>query len=182
MDLSLKTRLALWWNRPGKHTFTPLALALREQKQVFSNLLVLLPTAPEQSRSAHMFIQSLQNTIGPSAKLHVRYVAKRRNLEYFDSQINDRLITYSKDHLNRWGLPEQSLLEIIITSPPEVVVDLNVGFDPVSVMITKYSRAPLRIGFYHEDSERYYNILIKHGQNRFINEGYSKIQQLLGLS
>ena len=62
---------------------------------------------------ARIFIQALQNAIGPEGRIQVRYIAMRRNLEYIDSSINDRLITYSKEHVNRWGLLHKSFLEII---------------------------------------------------------------------
>jgi len=119
--------------------------------------------------------------MGPQGRIQVRYIVKRRNLEYVDPSINDRLITYSDEHVNRWGLPEQSLLEIIFVSRPEVVIDLNVEFDPISAAIVQQSGAPMRIGFYNEENEKYFNILIERKESDYFEEGYLKIQQLLGL-
>ncbi len=182
MNLPWKTRIALWWDRPRKDTFANSNLSLRKEIHPFSNLLILLPKTPEASHAARMFIQSLQNAIGPQGRIQVRYIAKRINLEYVDARINDRLITYSDEHINRWGLPEQSLLEIIFVSKPEVVIDLNLDFDPVSATIVQKSGAPMRIGFYNEENEKYFNILIERKENQHLEEGYGKIQQLLGLA
>lgn len=120
--------------------------------------------------------------MGPKDRIQVRFIAKRMNLEYVDNRINDRLITYSDDHINRWGLLEQSFLDIIFVSKPEVVIDLNIDFDPVSATIVQKSGAPMRIGFYNKDNEKYFNILIERNENEYLEEGYKKIQQLLGLT
>jgi len=182
VDLPLKTRVALWWNRSWKDTLANPKLSLSKETYSFSNLLILLPNNPEYSRAARVFIQSLQNAMGPKGRIQVRYIAKRMNLEYVDERINDRLITYSDEHINQWGLLEQSFLEIIFVSKPEVIIDLNLDFDPVSATIVQKSGAPMRIGFYNKDNEKYFNILIDRSENEYLEEGYKKIQQLLGLT
>jgi hypothetical protein len=181
MDLPLKTRMALRWNLSRKKSNSNVGLALRKERYPFSNLLVLLPKKPEHSRMARIFIQSLQNAIGPEGRIQVRYIAMRRNLEFIDSSINDRLITYSNEHINRWGLPYKSFLEIVFSSQPDAVIDLNLDFDPVSATIVQQSNAPMRIGFYTEESEQYYNILIDRKGSDYIEKGFLNIQQLLGL-
>jgi len=181
MDLPLKTRMALRWNLTRKKSNINVGLALRKERYPFSNLLVLLPKKPEHSRMARIFIQSLQNAIGPEGRIQVRYIAMRRNLEFIDSSINDRLITYSNEHINRWGLPYKSFLEIVFSSQPDAVIDLNLDFDPVSATIVQQSNAPMRIGFYTEESEQYYNILIDRKGSDYIEKGFLNIQQLLGL-
>ncbi len=40
----------------------------------------------------------------------------------------------------------------------------------------------MRIGFYNEENEKYFNILIERKENQYLEEGYGKIQQLLGLT
>ena len=181
MDLPLKTRMALRWNLSRKKSNSNVGLALRKERYPFSNLLVLLPKKPEHSRMARIFIQSLQNAIGPEGRIQVRYIAMRRNLEFIDSSINDRLITYSNEHINRWGLPYKSFLEIVFSSQPDAAIDLNLDFDPVSATIVQQSNAPMRIGFYTEESEQYYNILIDRKGSDYIEKGFLNIQQLLGL-
>lgn len=181
MDLPLKTRMALRWNLSRKKSNSNVGLALRKERYPFSNLLVLLPKKPEHSRMARIFIQSLQNAIGSEGRIQVRYIAMRRNLEFIDSSINDRLITYSNEHINRWGLPYKSFLEIVFSSQPDAVIDLNLDFDPVSATIVQQSNAPMRIGFYTEESEQYYNILIDRKGSDYIEKGFLNIQQLLGL-
>lgn len=181
MDLPLKTRMALRWNLSREKSNSNVGLALRKERYPFSNLLVLLPKKPEHSRMARIFIQSLQNAIGPEGRIQVRYIAMRRNLEFIDSSINDRLITYSNEHLNRWGLPYKSFLEIVFSSQPDAVIDLNLDFDPVSATIVQQSNAPMRIGFYTEESEQYYNIMIDRKGSDYIEKGFLNIQQLLGL-
>jgi|TARA_B100001079_G_scaffold269475_1_gene281767 hypothetical protein len=182
VDLPLKTRMALWWNRPREKTNGPVGLAIRKERYPITNLLVLLPKKPEHSHMARMFIQVLQNAMGPEGRLQIRYIAIRRNLEYVDSSINDRLITYSKEHVNRWGLPHKSFLDLIFTSQPDAVIDLNLEFDPFTVAIAQHSNAPMRIGFYTEEGEKYYNILIKRKGSDYIEKGFLNIQQLLGLT
>ena len=173
--------MALRWNLSREKSNSNVGLALRKERYPFSNLLVLLPKKPEHSRMARNFIQSLQNAIGPEGRIQVRYIAMRRNLEFIDSSINDRLITYSNEHLNRWGLPYKSFLEIVFSSQPDAVIDLNLDFDPVSATIVQQSNAPMRIGFYTEESEQYYNIMIDRKGSDYIEKGFLNIQQLLGL-
>lgn len=173
--------MALRWNLSRKKSNSNVGLALRKERYPFSNLLVLLPKKPEHSRMARIFIQSLQNAIGSEGRIQVRYIAMRRNLEFIDSSINDRLITYSNEHINRWGLPYKSFLEIVFSSQPDAVIDLNLDFDPVSATIVQQSNAPMRIGFYTEESEQYYNILIDRKGSDYIEKGFLNIQQLLGL-
>ncbi len=180
MDLPVKTRMALWWDRSrGKNVRTE--LGLRKEQEPISNILVILPKNPEHSAMTRIFIQSLQNAIGPKSRMQVRFVTMRQNLEYIDSAINDRLITYSNEHVNRWGLPQKSFLDIVFTSRPHAVVDLNRDFDPISASIVQHSKAPMRIGFYSEEKEKYYNILIDGKDENYMDKGYQNIQQLLGL-
>lgn len=173
--------MALWWNRP-KRTMSDPALALRNERDPISNILVILPKNPEHSAMARIFIQSLQNAVGPKGRMQVRFVTMRQNLEYIDASINDRLITYSNEHVNKWGLLNKSFLEIVFSSKPHAVIDLNQEFDPVSASIVQYSKAPLRIGFYMEEKEKYYNVLIDNKDDNFMDKGLQNIQQLLGLS
>ncbi len=173
--------MALRWNLSREKSNSNVGLALRKERYPFSNLLVLLPKKPEHSRMARIFIQSLQNAIGPEGRIQVRYIAMRRNLEFIDSSINDRLITYSNEHLNRWGLPYKSFLEIVFSSQPDAVIDLNLDFDPVSATIVQQSNAPMRIGFDNEESEEYYKIMIDRKGSDYIEKGFLNIQQLLGL-
>jgi len=72
-------------------------------------------------------------------------------------------------------------LEIVFSSQPDAVIDLNLDFDPVSATIVQQSNAPMRIGFYTEESEQYYNILIDRKGSDYIEKGFLNIQQLLGL-
>lgn len=180
MDIPLKTRLALWWKRPRMNDDP--YLYLQKSRLPITNILVLLPKKREQSRIARMFIQSLQNAAGPERRLHIRFVTMRQNLENIDPEITDRLITYSSEHVNRWGLPQQALLDIILPTQPQAVIDLNREFDPVSSIIVQHSRAPLRIGFYTAEKEKYYNILIDAVETDHLGQGYHNIQQLLGLT
>jgi hypothetical protein len=72
VDLPLKTRMALWLNRTREKSNGKVGLALRKERYPISNLLVLLPKNPEHSRLARIFIQSLQNAIGPEGRILVR--------------------------------------------------------------------------------------------------------------
>jgi len=180
VDLPVKTRMALWWNRQ-KGKDANLKLALSDERDSISSVLVILPKNPEHSAMARIFIQSLQNAIGPDGRMHVRFVTLRQNLEYIDSAINDRLITYSTEHVNRWGLLNKSFLDNVFSDQPHAVIDLNRDFDPISASIVQQSMAPLRIGFYTEEKEEYYNILIDGKDENYMDKGYQNIQQLLGL-
>ena len=72
-------------------------------------------------------------------------------------------------------------MEIVFSSQPDAVIDLNLDFDPISATIAQQSNAPMRIGFYTEESEQYYNILIDRKGSDYIEKGFLNIQQLLGL-
>ncbi len=88
---------------------------------------------------------------------------------------------YSNTDINRFGLLKSSAINRILSRKFDVAVDLNPDFHPLTAQLIGASAADLRIGFQAAEKEPFYNIILERDKQDFIEMGYLRIQQLLGL-
>ena len=183
MDLPIKTRAALFWRSlffGAKNTDAP--LALDKNIPELGSVLFLLPEAEHYTRVVRIFLQSIQNALGPFPAMKLEYaLSKIRRISY-GSLIKEPFIVYSSNDLNYWGLPKKKLLNKCSGLNINAAIDLNPDFNPIAITLMQAARAEVKIGYYSRKRERYYNILIDRKNTDFLERGYRYIIQLLGLN
>ena len=63
----------------------------------------------------------------------------------------------------------------------DAVLDLNQSFAPVSATICQRVSAPIKMSFYSEDGESYYNIMVRRKGEELAESGFREIFQFLGI-
>ena len=183
MDLPIKTRAALFWRGlffGTKNTDAP--LALDKNIPELGSVLFLLPEAEQYIRVVRIFLQSIQNALGPFPAMKIEYALAKKSRISYGSLIKEPFIVYSSSDLNYWGLPKKKLLNKCSGLNINAAIDLNPDFNPIAVTLMQVARAEVKIGYYSRKKERYYNILIDRKKTDFLERGNRYIIQLLGLN
>ena len=183
MDLPIKTRAALFWRSlffGTKNTDAP--LALDNNNPELGSVLFLLPEAEHYIRVVRIFLQSIQNALGPFPVMKIEYVLAKKSRISYGNLVKEPLIVYSSSDLNYWGLPKRKLLNKCSGLDISAAIDLNPDFNPIAVTLMQAARAEVKIGYYSRKGERYYNILIDRKNTDFLERGNRYIMQLLGLN
>tara|TARA_B100001750_G_scaffold240559_1_gene250557 strand:- start:9 stop:560 length:552 start_codon:yes stop_codon:yes gene_type:complete len=183
MDLPIKTRAALFWMNlffGTKNTDT--ALALDKKISELGSVLFLLPAAENYIRVVRIFLQSIHNALGPYPAMKIEYALAKKSLISYGTLVKEPLIVYSSSDLNYWGLPKRELLNKCGKLDLNAAIDLNPEFNPIAVTLMQAAKADVKIGYYSNKAERYYNILIDRKNTDFLERGNRYIIQLLGLN
>jgi len=183
MDLPIKTRAALFWRGLFFGTKnTDASLTLDKNIPELGSVLILLPEAEKYIRIVRIFLQSIQNALGPYPAMKIEYALAEKSRISYGTLVKEPLIVYSSSDLNYWGLPKRKLLNKCSGLDINAAIDLNPDFNPIAVTLIQAAKAEVKIGYYSRKGERYYNILIDRKNTDFLERGNSYIIQLLGLN
>ncbi len=182
MELSKKTKAALWWQRlKGKAHSSNQTLSLSNQGQSPGRFLIILPEQSIESDLARRFVQSMRNALGPIAVNQMRIIGPAHIGNLLDLSDFHDFILYGDKDLNRWNLPGKELIWACQRIQVDAVLDLNQSFAPVSATLCQTVTAKLKIGFFSEDGESYYNIMVKRKGEELAESGFKEIFQILGI-
>jgi len=182
LEVSKKIKAALWWNRfRTKKDLESDTMSLSVNGRRARRFLIILPEHTTQSDLAKRFVFAVRNAVGPVGVSQIRIlgpanVGNLLNLEEFHD-----FILYNEADLNRWGLPGKELVWACQRIHVDAVMDLNQEFAPVSATICSTVRAPLKVGFYSEEGENYFNIMIRQHGTDLTESGFKEIFQILGI-
>ena len=182
MEISKKTKAALWWNRLGtKKDLGSETMSLSVNGRRALRFLIILPEHTTQSELAKRFVFSIRNALGPEGVNQIKIlgpaiVGNLINLEDFHD-----FILYTETDLNRWGLPGKELIWSCQRIKVDAVLDLNQEFAPISATICSKIIAPLKVGFFSDQGKNYFNIMIQRYGTDLMESGFSEIFQILGI-
>jgi hypothetical protein len=182
MAVSKKTKAALWWRRfRTKDNFGTDTFSLSPNARGVYRFLIVLPEHTIQAELAKRFIFSMRKVLGPVGINKVRIlgpvqVGNLLNLEDFHD-----FILYTEEDLNRWGLPGKELNWSCQRIQVDAVLDLNQGFSPVSATLCSTVNAPLKVGFFSEEGEDYFNVMIRRHGTDLMKNGFKEIFQIMGI-
>jgi len=182
LEISKKTKAALWWNRLStKKDLGSETMSLSENGRRALRFLIILPEHATQSELAKRFVFSMRNALGPEGINQIRILGPANvgnliNLEDFQD-----FILYSEIDLNRWGLPGKELIWTCQRIKVDAVLDLNQEFAPISATICSKIIAPFKVGFFSDEGENYYNIMIQRYGTDLVESGFKEIFQILGI-
>ena len=90
-------------------------------------------------------------------------------------------ILFSDTDLNRLGLPGKELLWSCQRINVDAILDLNQSFNPISAILCETINAPLKVGFFSDNGENYYNIMIRRHGEELAESGFKEVFQILGI-
>jgi hypothetical protein len=88
---------------------------------------------------------------------------------------------FTEADLNRWGLPGKELNWACQRIQVDAVLDLNQAFAPISATICSTVSAPLKVGFFSEEGDQYFNVMIRRHGTELMESGFKEIFQILGI-
>lgn len=182
MKQSNSTKVALWWNKlTNRRKQGTETLSISRKGKKLKQFLVILPEHSTESELAKRFLKSMRNAMGPSGSNQVRLLG----LESVGSLINSddfhHYIFFTKEDLNRWGMPDKELTFACEKIKVDALLDLNQEFSSFSAAISRIVSTPLRVGFFSEEGGDYYNIMIRRQGAELAQSGFKEIFQILGI-
>lgn len=181
MKLPLKTKLAFWWWK--KFRLKEPINKIQKISAAAESLNSLLFILPQDRVHLAVALHLLKTLI---AKNQVGSIKRLIGFEDDRNDIDDELInkTYfiSKNDLNGYGLLTGEAIKRLTKGRFNAVINLDPENNPISVQITTFSSAKLRIGFGSEILKDIYNISIEYGHSyKYVEKGYKYIIEVLGL-
>ncbi|MDP6877427.1 MAG: hypothetical protein VYB52_05160 [Candidatus Neomarinimicrobiota bacterium] len=176
------TKAALWWHRirtRGKSGSNSLSLKKRGKLPI--DFLIILPEHATESDLAKRFLDAMKNALGPRKKRNMKLLGPSGIGNIIEINEFEDYILYTEEDLNRWGLPGKELINTCQKIKVDAILDLNQEFATVSATITRTVTAPLKLGFYSEEGEKFYNIMVRRKGEELAESGFKEIFQILGI-
>ena len=176
------TKAALWWHRirtRGKSGSNSLSLKKRGKLPI--DFLIILPEHATESDLAKRFLDAMKNALGPRKKRNMKLLGPSGIGNIIEINEFEDYILYTEEDLNRWGLPGKELINTRQKIKVDAILDLNQEFATVSATITRTVTAPLKLGFYSEEGEKFYNIMVRRKGEELAESGFKEIFQILGI-
>jgi len=176
------TKAALWWHRirtRGKSGSNSLSLKKRGKLPI--DFLIILPEHATESDLAKRFLDAMKNALGPRKKRNMKLLGPSGIGNIIEINEFEDYILYTEEDLNRWGLPGKELISTCQKIKVDAILDLNQEFATVSATITRTVTAPLKLGFYSEEGEKFYNIMVRRKGEELAESGFKEIFQILGI-
>jgi len=182
MNQLTSTKALQWWKRiryRGKQGFD--SLAIKKRGKIPISYLIILPEHATESDLAKRFLESMRNALGPRKKRNMKLIGPEIIGNLIDINEFSDYIFYSDEDLNRWGKPGKELVNTCEKIKVDTVLDLNQEFASASAALCKIISAPMKLGFYSEEGEKIYNIMIRRKGEDLAESGFKEIFQILGI-
>lgn len=182
MELSRKTKAALWWQKKvrRKQGRKPSLISVSDEKSI-KKIFICLPDHRRDYDFVLRFLKSVDNALGPNPTKSISYMGLTRARTGMGLEMKNESFLYTPQELNSLGLPARPLLERAALIKTDMVLDLNPEFSPVTASLSLFIKAPFKVGFYIEENKDYYNILLRKRGNDMIDSGFKELHQLLGI-
>jgi len=157
------------------------SLAIKKRGKIPISYLIILPEHATESDLAKRFLESMRNALGPRKKRNMKLLGPEIIGNLIDIHEFNDYIFYTDEDLNRWGKPGKELIGACEKIKVDTILDLNQEFAPSSAALSKIISAPMKIGFYSEEGEKIYNIMIRRKGEDLAESGFKEIFQILGI-
>ena len=179
MKIPFRTRLLLWWLRKSHRQMQSESgrLAFRNGGVGLKRVIIIFTENESDIRIARYFLKSILN----NDEIDIVILGKGQlaNADHNDGKV--KVQKYCDGDFTFWGGVKTTSLNKLFPDPLDAIIDLNSEFNIQTAMITRFSKAALRVGFKSEHSHKFFNIEIDHKPETFVERGYISIQKLMGL-
>ena len=180
-QLTTSKVLQLWQRLRSRGKLGFESLAIKKRGRIPISYLIILPEHATESDLARRFLEAMRNALGPRKKRNMKLLGPAAIGNLIDvNEFND-YIFYSDEDLNRWGNPGKELTNTCEKIKVDTILDLNQEFAAASAALSKIITAPMKLGFYSEEGEKIYNIMIRRKGEDLAESGFKEIFQILGI-
>ena len=182
MNQSNTVKAALRWSKlTSRNKSKTNPLSIKRRGKIPMDYLIILPEHATESDLAKRFLDSMKNALGPRKKRNMKLLGPSGIGSLIDISDYNDFILYSEEDLNRWGLPGKELVSECEKIKVDALLDLNQEFASASAVISRTVSAPMKMGFYSEEGESYYNIMVRRKGEELAESGFKEIFQILGI-
>jgi hypothetical protein len=141
-------------------------------------ILIYMPDNTEQFKVALNSLVKLSDKV-PASQLTL--IANTDRISLIDSPTKVKVLSYSSLDVNLLGLPKKSLLQLFENSSYDLALDLNPGFDPLSILLFQHSNAPLKVCFDSREKSPFFNFSIRTNVGQPLHKKYDTMFQYITL-
>ena len=182
MEQSKITKAALWWHRfRNKNKANNKSLGVSNNGEVPKSFLIILPEHSTEADLANRFISSMKNALGPKRSKQIKILGSSVVGNLLDLNEFHDFILYTEEDLNKLGLPDKELISACNQIEVDAVLDLNQDFSSISATLCAEVPAHLKLGFYSDQGESYYNIMVRRTGEELAESGFKEIFQIIGI-
>ena len=182
MEESKVTKAALWWHRfRNKNKTYNKSLGVSNNGKVPKSFLIILPEHSTEADLANRFISSMKNALGPRRSKQIKIIGNSIVGNLLDLSGFHEFILYTEEDLNKLRLPDKELMLACNQIEVDAVLDLNQNFSSICATLCTEIKAPLKLGFYSDQGEKYYNIMVRRTGEELAESGFKEIFQIVGI-
>jgi hypothetical protein len=89
------------------------------------------------------------------------FLIEQRNKSLFKIVGDFQMVEYSAEQMSMFGIPSGPLQEMLLRTPVDMVVDLNLSFQFVATYVAWHSKAILQVCFNHPRRDDLYNFVVR---------------------
>jgi hypothetical protein len=182
LEVSKKTKAALWWKKlRANKNLESKNMSLSTHGRSAHRFLIVLPEHTTESELAKRFMLAMRNALGPAGASQIRILGPANVGNLINMEGFHDFLFFTEADLNRWGLPGKELNWACQRIQVDAVLDLNQAFAPISATICSTVNAPLKVGFFSEEGDQYFNVMIQRHGTELMESGFKEIFQILGI-
>lgn len=137
-----------------------------------NRIIIYMPNKLEHFKIALNSIITLRKKL-PRSKITL--VSKIEWVTLIEDCIKVEVLPYSAKDINFFGLPKKTIQQYFNTSSFDLALDLNLGFNVLSIAIFQMSKAPLKVCLDSRGKSQFYNISIRINNSESLDKKYSAI-------
>ena len=141
------------------------------------SMLIFMPENNDHFGAAKVLLKKIKTQL-PGKTVVICTNHKEINLDR-NSQV-DGIIFVTPDDVNFLGLPRKKLTQKIQATDFDMILDLNVDFQPVSSYLSQKSNAPIKVCLYNHHKEPFYNLAFRTDQEAATEVKYDRLIDFLG--
>ena len=178
MEITIPFRLLLYWKSIFNKHKNPPRIKISKEGRGVRSILFFLPEKKEDAKIAHYLIK----TDNRLPNYNIGFVCNENSMSFYQNSINAKIISYNDNDLNYFGiLKDGTILRELRSTSYDALVDLNTSFCATTSMLSFELDIPLKIGFDSIIANELYTITLERNQNKFLENNFQLIEQLLGL-
>lgn len=139
------------------------------------SILYFLPDNKKESQIVNYLIQ---DSIQKNQSIY--YFCKQDSLINYKNNSHENFIIYQDSDLNNLGFfNNMEIIDHLNSLECDALVDLNLSFNPVSLIISYELKYSIKIGFKSDVSDKIFNIILEKNKKALFEKNFQIIKQLL---
>ncbi|RMD93856.1 MAG: hypothetical protein D6813_03315 [Calditrichaeota bacterium] len=152
------------------------AINITQHLGQIQNILIFMPDTPEQFPLAINICKNIKDHFVNSS---LTLFLNKSLVPYLDMHLDAKVLSYSRDDLNRLGLLKRAFYGKINQPAFDLAVDLNPAFNLVHIAFLQNTTIPLKVCLDHDEKSPFFNFNIRVKDNHSIEKQYNTLVKYL---